>query len=165
MVFENEKLPTVNCVEFNSHSLKPTDEVRYLGVILDKELTYQKQLNNVISKMALANRSIYLVRNQIPLKARINLFRSLVLSHLEISAIFFQSLPSYSIDRINKQIRWGKKFAFFEQNMTVLINYFLQNKILPAELQIAKTSLNKLFDIVKQTNIQDQKKIQSNRRR
>ena len=39
MVFKNEKFPTVNCVEFNSHSLKPTDEVRYLGVVLDKELT------------------------------------------------------------------------------------------------------------------------------
>ena len=76
MVFKNEKLVTVNCVEF--HSLKPTDECRYLGVILDKELTYQKQLNNVISKLALAIRSIYLVRNQIPLKARINLFRSIV---------------------------------------------------------------------------------------
>ena len=34
----------------------------------------------------------------------------------------------------------------------------LENKILPAELQIAKTSLNRLFDIVQQTNIQDQKK-------
>ena len=56
MVFKIEKLPTVNCVEFNSHSLKPADECRYLGVILDKELTYQKQLNNVISKMALAIR-------------------------------------------------------------------------------------------------------------
>ena len=107
MVFKNEKLPTVNCVEFKSHSLKPIDECRYIGAILDKDLTYQKQLNNVISKMALAIRSIYLVRNQIPSKARINLFRSLVLSHLELSAIFFQSLPSYSIDRINKQIRWA----------------------------------------------------------
>ena len=73
------------------NSLKPTDEVRYLGVILDKELTYQKQLNNVISKMALAIRSIYLVRNQITLKARINLFRSLVLLHLEFSAIFIKN--------------------------------------------------------------------------
>ena len=89
MVFKSEKLPTVNCVEFNSHSLKPTDECRYLGVILEKELTYQRHFNNVISKMALAIRSIYLLRNQIPLKARINLFRSLVLSHLEFSAIFF----------------------------------------------------------------------------
>ena len=28
MVFKTEKLPTVNCVEFNSNSLKPTDECR-----------------------------------------------------------------------------------------------------------------------------------------
>ena len=44
MVFKNEKLLTVTCVEFNRHSLKPTDECRYLGVILDKELTYQNNL-------------------------------------------------------------------------------------------------------------------------
>ena len=157
MVFKNEKLPTVKCVEFNSHSSKPTDEVRYLGVVLDKELTYQKQLNNLISKMALAIRSIYLVRNQIPLKARINLFRSLVLSHLEFSAIFFQSLQSYSIDRINKQIRWGIKVCFFRTKYDSAHKLLLENKILPGELQIAKTSLNRLFDIVQQTKIQDQK--------
>ena len=51
--------------------MKPADECRYLGVIHDKKLAYQKQFNNVISKMALAIRSIYLVPNQIPLKARI----------------------------------------------------------------------------------------------
>ena len=51
-VFKNEKLPTVKCVEFKSHSLKPTDECRYLGLILDKEMTFQKQLNKVIRKMA-----------------------------------------------------------------------------------------------------------------
>ena len=52
LVFKNEKLPTVKCVEFKILSLKPTDEFRYIGVILDKELTFQKQLNNVIRKMA-----------------------------------------------------------------------------------------------------------------
>ena len=82
MVFKNEKLPTFNCVEFKSHSLKPTYEDRYLDVILDKELTYQNQIDNVISKMALAIRSIYLIGNQISLMAQINLFRSVVLSHL-----------------------------------------------------------------------------------
>ena len=73
-VFKNEMLPTVKCVEFKSHALKPIDECRYLGVILDKELTYKKQLNNMISNLGLAVRSIYLVRNQLPLKARIDHF-------------------------------------------------------------------------------------------
>ena len=65
--------------------------------------------------MALAIRSTYLVRNQIPLKNRINLFRPLVLSHLEFSRIFFQSLPSYSIDRINKQTQCAIKLLFSNQ--------------------------------------------------
>ena len=158
MVFKSEKLPTVNCVdEFNSHSLKPTDEVRYLGVILDKELTYQKQLNNVISKMALAIRSIYLVRNQILLKARINLFRPLVLSHLEFSAIFFKSLPSYSIDRINKQIRWGIKVCFFRTK------YDSSHKLILEKNTSRRTSNSKnlikyTFRYCQQTNIEHQKK-------
>ena len=29
MVFKNEKLPTINCVEFKNDSLKPTDGCRY----------------------------------------------------------------------------------------------------------------------------------------
>ena len=112
-------------------------------------------------KWLLPIRSIYLVRNQILLKARINLFRSLVLSHLEceFSAIFLQNLLSYSIDRINKQIRWGIKVGFFRTKYDSAHKLLLENKILPAEIQIAKTSWNKLFDIVQKTNIQDQRKI------
>ena len=107
--------------------------------------------------MVLAIRSIYLVRNQIPLRARLNLFRSLVLSHLEFNAILFQSLPSYSIDRINKQIRWGVKVCFSRTKYKRAHKLLLEKKILPAEIQIAKTSLNRLFDVVQQTNIHDQK--------
>ena len=88
MVCKNERSPTVTCVEFKSHSLEPTDKCRYIGVILDKELTYQQQPNNVISKMALAIISIYLVSYQKPLRTRINLFRPFVLSHLIFSQNF-----------------------------------------------------------------------------
>ena len=74
MVFKKEKSLTFNSKEFKTHSMKSTDECRYLSVILDKDLTFKKQLYNVNSKMASAIRSICFVRNQIPLNARINLF-------------------------------------------------------------------------------------------
>ena len=96
--------------------------------------------------------SIYLLRNPIPLKARI-IILSLILSHSEVIATFFQSLTSYSVDKTNKQIRWGKKKIFVFSYIL-----YLENKILPAELQIAKTSFIRLFDIVQQTITQDQKK-------
>ena len=103
MVFRNEKLPIIETVDFKGHRLEASEKCRYLGVIIDRELTYQNQLNKVISKMASAIRSLYLVRYQVPLKTRINLFKSLVLSHLDFSAIFFQNLPSYAIDRITNR--------------------------------------------------------------
>ena len=90
MVFRNEKLPIIEPVNFKGHRLEASEKGRYLGVIIDRELTYQNQLNKVISKMASAIRSLYLVRYQIPLNTRINLFKSLALSHLDFSSIFFR---------------------------------------------------------------------------
>ena len=151
MVLRNEKLPIIETVDFKGHRLEASEKCRYLGVIIDRELTYQNQQNKVISKMASAIRSLYLVRYQVPLKTRINLFKSLVLSHLDFSAIFFQNLPSYSIDRINKQINWGIKVCFMKTKYDTARDLLLETKILPAELQITRVSLNRVFIILQQT--------------
>ena len=151
MVFRNEKLPIIETVDLKGHRLEASEKCRYLGVIIDRELTYQNQLNKVISKMASAIRSLYLVRYQVPLKTRLNLFKSLVLSHLDFSAIFFQNLPSYSIDRINKQINWGIKVCFMKTKYDTARDLLLETKILPAELQITRVSLNRFFNILQQT--------------
>ena len=89
MVFRNEKLPIIDTVDFKGHRLEASEKCRNIGVIIDRELTYQNQPNKVISKMASAIRSLYLVRYQVPFKRRINLFNSLALSHLDFSSIFF----------------------------------------------------------------------------
>ena len=157
MVFRNEKLPIIETVDFKGHRLEASEKCRYLGVIIDRELTYQNQLNKVISKMASAIRSLYLVRYQVPLKIRINLFKSLVLSHLDFSAIFFQNLPSYSIDRINKQINWGIKVCFMKTKYDTARDLLLETKILPAELQITRVSLNRFFNILQQTRNRSKK--------
>ena len=70
---------------------------------------------------------------------------------------YFSKFSSYSIDRINKKIIWGKNFAFLNQNDTAH-KLRLENKILSAELQIAKHSINRIFDNVQPTYTQDQKK-------
>ena len=119
MVFRNEKLPIIEPVNFKGHRLDASEKGRYVGVIIDRELTYKNQLNKVISKMASAIRSLYLVRYQIPLKTRINLFKSQALSHLDFSSIFFDTAR----------------------------DLLLETKILPAELQITRVSLNRFYSI------------------
>ena len=50
MVFRNKKLPIIETVDFKGHRLEASEKRRYLGVIIDRELTSQNQLNKVSVK-------------------------------------------------------------------------------------------------------------------
>ena len=54
----------------------------YLGIQIDRNLSFQEQLKKTLKKMAHAIRSIYHIKHQVPLNAWILLLKSLVLSHL-----------------------------------------------------------------------------------
>ena len=64
---------------FKGEVVKPAHACRYLGVQVNSNLIFENNLNPILSKMATAIRSLYLVRNQIPLKVRIDVFKSVVL--------------------------------------------------------------------------------------
>ena len=100
--------------------------------------------------MANAIRSLYLVRNQIPLKARIDVFKSVVLSHLSFSGVFLQTLTVKNINCINRQISWGRKICDFRQKFDHSIDLLIKDRILPAELFISKVSLMKLQTDIRQ---------------
>ena len=100
--------------------------------------------------MALDIRSIYLIKHQIPLNARILLLKSLVLSHLSFSAIFFQNLPAKNLKRLNQQVNWGIKVCFLRENYDEVKDLLIQTKTLQAELIIAKMTLIKFhYDIAR----------------
>ena len=66
---------------FKGKVISPAHAFRYLGVQIDSNLTFENHLNSFLSKMA-AIRSLHLVRNQIPLEVRTDVFKLVVLSYL-----------------------------------------------------------------------------------
>ena len=118
--------------------IEPKTSCRYLGIMIDNNLIFDIQLNQKLTKMANVIRSFYLVRHFLPLKARIVLFKSFVLSHLNFSAIFFQSLSVMSLQRVNKQINWGIKVCHLHKKFDSARDLLLKDKILPAELSLKK---------------------------
>ena len=118
---------------YNGIFIEPKTSCRYLGIMIDNNLNFDIQLNKTLTKMANAIRSIYLVRHFLPLKARIGLFKSLVLSHLNFSAIFLQSLSVMSLQRVNRQINWGIKVCHLRKKFDSARDLLLKDKILPAE--------------------------------
>ena len=98
-------------VTFNRNLIKSAESCRYLGIRLDSKLTFEAQ-RNVVKKMAAAIRSLYLVRNHIPLEVRLQVFKSLVLSHLSFIGVYLQTLSAENMQRINQQINWGIKVCY-----------------------------------------------------
>ena len=154
----NRKIPDRESIHFNSDTefsfkgdvIKPARACRYLGVQIDSKLTFENHLNSVLSKMANAIRSLYLVRNQIPLKVWIDVVKSAVRSHFSFSGVFLQTLTVKNINRINRQINWGIKVCYFRQKIDHSIDLLIKDRILPAELFISKVSLMKLQTDIRQ---------------
>ena len=115
--------------------IKVTTAFRYLGVQIDSNLTFENRLNSVLSKMANAIRSLYLVRNQIPLKVRSDVFKSVVLSHLSFSGVFLQTLTAKNVNRINRKLT-GEKVCYFRPKFDHYIDLLIKDRNLPAELFI-----------------------------
>ena len=128
---------------FRGQEIKPQSHCRYLGIIIDSKLNFHVQLNNVLSNMATAIRSIYLLRYQLPLEARLMLFKSLVLSHLTFSALFLQKLNFSAMQRINRQINWGIKVCYLRKKFERSRDLLVKSDILPAELLISQMSVSK----------------------
>ena len=147
MMFCNYK-HNVTSIVHNEITLKIKNRCRYLGIIVDDKLNYKSQLNKVLGKMATAIRSIYLVRHKLPLSARITLFKSLVLSHINFISSFFQSLSEKDIQRLNRQINWGIKVCYMRKKFDRARDLLLRSQLLPAELLIQKVSIYKFANIL-----------------
>ena len=117
---------------------------RFLVIMIDSKLNFHVQLNKVLSNMDKAIRSKYLIRYQLPLKALLMLFKSLVLSHLTFSALFFQNLNFSAVQRINRQINWGNKIFYMRKMFERARDLLVKSVILPAELLISQMSVSKI---------------------
>ena len=93
------------------------------------------------------------------MKVRIDVFKSVLLSHLSSSGVFLQTLTVNNINRINRQINWGIKFCFFDHSIDLLI----KDRNLPAELFISKVSLMKLQTDIRQWETSENFKMLSSR--
>ena len=65
----------------------PSSEIKILGVKLDRNLTFEPEVGNVLRKMSCGIRTLQAIRHALPQKIRMTLVHALVLSHLQYSIL------------------------------------------------------------------------------
>ena len=97
----------------DNHIIKKAESVKYLGVILDKKLFYQLQVKQILSKMAQGLKTLYVLRNVVPYHMRKILLNSLVISHLQYSAVLLSFISKNHLTTLQNQLNWAVKACYF----------------------------------------------------
>ena len=79
--------------------IKESEEIRFLGVSIDNKLNFTPHFNKVYDKVKKGLNGLIMVKNQLSQKAKLNVYHSLIHSHLDDCAMIW-------ISSIKKKTSW-----------------------------------------------------------
>ena len=89
LIANNNKLTVKDRKKFRvtlgNYTIHEVDQIKYLGVIVNNNLNWNRHIEYLITKLSQAAGVIYKIRNYLPFNAKILIYNSLVVSHLQYS--------------------------------------------------------------------------------
>ena len=137
---KNNKYKNTNLI-VEDEVIRSRSTLKYLGVYLDQNLTFQEEVKHILRKMACGIKTLYSIRDYFPEKVRLLLLNALVISHLHYPEILLNGWTEYLNTTLEKQLNWGIKACFIRtkyyrssdlkiKHNILPIRYFLKNKSL-----------------------------------
>ena len=111
-IFGAPKRNKIEEIVVNGCTVLEKKVVKYLGVHIDCNLSFDEEIKNVLRKMAVGIKVIYSIKNIFPEKTRSALLNALALSHMHYSIVLFSGLKKSLRVKLNKQLNWGIKACF-----------------------------------------------------
>ena len=100
-------------MELMGQNIKVQDSVKYLGVWLDKSLTFSKQISSVCSGGFIMLKNLWKISNKVTdIEIRKQLIHSCILSRLNFCNSIYYSLPNYQLSRLHKLLKAGTRYIF-----------------------------------------------------
>jgi hypothetical protein len=93
MLFTPRPVSVLRDITFNGEILKWVDEFRYLGLILDNEISFNKHINHVCQGLSKAHGVLRASSNLLPFPSIKTLFYALSLSKLSSTLVIWGGVP------------------------------------------------------------------------
>ena len=136
IIFGAPKRNKIEEIVVNGCTVLEKKVVKYLGVHIDCNLSFDEEIKNILRKMAVGIKVIYSIKNILPEKTRSALLNALVLSHLHYPIVLFSGLKKSLRVTLNKQLNWGIKACFNRTKFDRTTDLKVKHKILPVEYLI-----------------------------
>ena len=95
-------LPREPYIRTNNYKLKLHSHIKYLGILIDEVLSWNKQIDDICTKLARANGIISKLRHFVPKKTCVSVYFSLFYSHILYGCLVWSYSTQRNIDRIIK---------------------------------------------------------------
>ena len=113
--------------KLHGHSLEKTDSTKYLGVILQSNLKWDKHINNITSK---ANQTLNFLRRNLKVnsqKIKDHAYKALVRPKLEYSSCIWDPSHTNQIKQIEKVQRRAARFTCNRYHNTSSVTDMLED--------------------------------------
>ena len=98
----------------NDTKISQVSSAKYLGVMLDQNLTFDAQVRQVLRKTACAIKVIYSIRDNFPRLTRLTIMNALVCSHFIYCAPLLTSITAQNLQSLERQINWALKASMYK---------------------------------------------------
>ena len=141
-------------IKLNGYTLEPTDNVKYLGLYLDQNLSFDYHINQLSKKLGRSNGILSKLRHFTSKDTLISVYYSLIYSHILYGCSVWTLTSLNNLNHISilqKKCIRIVNFSSFNSHTNKL---FFDNKILKFE-DIIKVQLMKLVYDFKNNNLPD----------
>ena len=136
-----EKMTFVPSLDFGGTELFPVEfsgsDGKTLGLLLDENLTLERQVNSVKRQCGLILKNLWQVNRCLDVRTKILLVKQLVISRLDYCNILYNGLPKKLIVRLQKTLNSCVRFVYnLQGHQEDYTPYFKKAHILPVEKRI-----------------------------
>jgi len=135
--------PNTNSVAY----LEQQDYVKYLGILIDKNLSWKYHIDYVASKISRTIGIIARLRHFIPLSTLLTIYRSLVAPYLKYGVIAWGQAAKSNLLKILILQKRALRLMHFFPNRDHILPLFISSNILPINLLYFETVLIFMHDV------------------
>ena len=130
-----------------SVSLENKDYVKYLGILVDKNLTWKTHVNNIATKIGKTVGLIAKLRHFVPFHTLLNIYRSLIMPYLTFGITCWGQACNTYLNKILVIQKEALRCMYFVERKTHAIPLFMDAKILPVSFLYYRSTAVILHDI------------------
>ena len=102
IIFSYGKIFSLDTIVLGHNSIRSTDDIKFLGIYVDKHLTFRSHVNSICNKVSKIVGLLFRLNNILPIEALKTLYTSLLIPHLLYGIEIWYGIHQYNNDRVFK---------------------------------------------------------------